>query len=30
MNGGLQTELVGIKLRTPLIPASGTFSFDEE
>ena len=30
MNGGLQTELVGIKLRTPLIAASGTFGFGEE
>jgi dihydroorotate dehydrogenase (NAD+) catalytic subunit len=30
MNGGLQTELAGIKLRTPLIAASGTFGFGEE
>lgn len=30
MNACLQTELVGIKLRTPLMAASGTFGFGEE
>jgi len=30
VSGCLQTELVGIKLRTPLMAASGTFGFGEE
>ena len=30
MNVSLQTELLGIKLRTPLMAASGTFGFGEE
>lgn len=30
MSGCLQTELAGIKLRTPLMAASGTFGFGEE
>ena len=30
MNNSLHTEIVGIKLRTPLMAASGTFGFGEE
>ena len=30
MNNSLHTEIVGVKLRTPLMAASGTFGFGEE